>query len=485
MDGLQELDVIGSLIAGKYRLESVLGRGGMGTVYRATHTWTSRPVAVKLLHHEHANDAASVSRFLREARAAASVRHPNAVDVLDMGQDEKGTAYLVLELLEGETLGAALAMRGPFSLRETACYLAPVMEALEELHRAGVVHRDFKPANIFLARAPKGAIVPKLLDFGVAKVLDANQGLATTTGIVVGTPAYMSPEQAAGTGNIGPWTDIWAVGAVLYECLTGELPFNAPTPSLMLVDVMTKRAPRVDEKRADVPASAVALVERALSKTPEDRFPSVAAMVQALCDVAGLPGPSPVITGFPSSDDVGLADTHHALRSTPPRSASPGLREPPATGPTATGRLRASSSKRSWMFAGVSGLVVALGVGGYLLADRGSLPPPAPPVAGDAVRAQGAPSAVVAPPVADNPTTPAAPAGQPDSAPPMAQQPAPVDPPADDIPLGADMPPEDAPKPLKRGHHEHHQAVAAPDAAKKPPAKEKDDSRVPNVQREW
>ncbi|MFT3921424.1 MAG: protein kinase [Myxococcales bacterium] len=288
MEGLLELDRIGKLIAGKYRLELVLGRGGMGTVYRATHTWTGRAVAVKYLHPDHAQDAGSVGRFLREARAAASVRHPNAVDVLDMGQDTDGSAYLVLEFLEGSTLGERLSAEKKLAPATLARLIAPVLEALEELHRAGVVHRDFKPANIFLARNSRGQVVPKLLDFGVAKVLDESAGTATTTGIVVGTPAYMAPEQAAGNGDVGPWTDLWAVGAVLYQCLVGELPFVAPTPSLMLVAVMTKEAPSLASKRPDLDAALCAVVDRALTKDPAARFKSAAEMAEALCKATGV-----------------------------------------------------------------------------------------------------------------------------------------------------------------------------------------------------
>ena len=385
MEGLLELDRVGKLIAGKYRLELVLGRGGMGTVYRATHTWTGRAVAVKYLHPDHAQDAASVGRFLREARAAASVRHPNAVDVLDMGQDTDGSAYLVLELLEGTTLGEHIAANKNLDPGAVARLLVPVIEALEELHRVGVVHRDFKPANIFLAVNKRGQVVPKLLDFGVAKVLDEEAGTATTTGIVVGTPAYMAPEQAAGNGEIGPWTDLWAVGAVLYQCLVGELPFMAPTPSLMLVDVMTKTAPKLATRRPDLSPAVCAVVDRALTKDPKARYQSAAQMAEALCQAAGVEisaqtGPLPDLAGsvrstsnapptLPSSDTIQLSSDSMMVAAVSPdaptvsatpvrtRSVAPpplpaielggSVREPSKdekkhwTGPSATGRLHA------------------------------------------------------------------------------------------------------------------------------------------------
>jgi serine/threonine protein kinase len=441
MEGLLELDRIGKLIAGKYRLELVLGRGGMGTVYRATHTWTGRAVAVKYLHPDHAQDTASVSRFLREARAAASVRHPNAVDVLDMGQDADGSAYLVLELLEGTTLADQIRAAKRLDPITTARLLVPVIEALEELHRVGVVHRDFKPANIFLSVTSRGHVVPKLLDFGVAKVLDENAGTATTTGIVVGTPAYMAPEQAAGNGEIGPWTDLWAVGAVVYQCLVGELPFMAPTPSLMLVDVMTKTAPKLGSRRPDLAPAVCAVVDRALTKDPKARFQTAAEMAEALCQATGFTpgthtgplqivpaaGPSSVARApkgalgpsnnpptLPSSDTIQLssdsmmvptappeAPTVHATPASRPRSRPPApvlLTEsgrPPGdyahaaseqhpeekkqwTGPTATGRLQSPRPARVRLAVAVVASAAALAIGVWW-SQGASRDVPAPP----------------------------------------------------------------------------------------------------------
>lgn len=421
MEGLLELDRIGKLVAGKYRLELVLGRGGMGTVYRATHTWTGRAVAVKYLHPDHAQDAASVARFLREARAAASVRHPNAVDVLDMGQDADGSAYLVLELLEGITLGEHIAANKALEPAAVARLLAPVLEALEELHRVGVVHRDFKPANIFLAVNKRGQIVPKLLDFGVAKVLDEDAGTATTTGIVVGTPAYMAPEQAAGNGEIGPWTDLWAVGAVLYQCLVGELPFMAPTPSLMLVDVMTKPAPKLATRRPDLTPAICAVVDRALTKDPRGRYESAAQMADALCqatgvELSGQTGPLPDVAAIarssstaaaalPSGETIQLSSDSMMVAAALPeaptvaatpvrtRSLPPPLSGPPGVevggpsreqgkdekkhwaGPSATGRLHAPRLGRARASL-LAASVVALGLAAYWLLRTEAPQPP-------------------------------------------------------------------------------------------------------------
>jgi serine/threonine protein kinase len=496
MDGLRELDRIGSHIAGKYRLEMILGRGGMGTVYRATHTWTGRPVAVKLLHHELAHDAASVTRFLREARAAAAVRHPNAVDVLDMGQDETGAAYLVLELLEGDTLGAYLEAHRPLPVEDAVRCLVPVLEALEELHRAGVVHRDLKPANIFLAKGTRGGMIPKLLDFGVAKVLESNSSMVTTTGIVVGTPAYMAPEQAAGNGNIGPWTDVWAMGTVLYECLTGELPFSAPTPSLMLVDVMTKTAPRLITKRPDLGAELCAVIDRALAKDPGERFPSCSALADALCRAAGMEHPSGVIAAplrAPTTTSP-FADTQAQRTPVPPHvttgpaSKVPQRSEPPATGPTATAGRMSSPRLRPTSLAILAAIAVAV-VGGVLALrysvavvprDTGGISPPAIPVA-------------------NTPPSPA-PVARPDPAiPTLAPLPAALPPKTDVVPeLGAVPPAEPtaaAPareKRERRTNRRRSEPAAGMDSvvrsiapAAPAPSPQQPDERGPAVEREW
>jgi serine/threonine protein kinase len=497
MDGLRELDRIGSQIAGKYRLEMILGRGGMGTVYRATHTWTGRPVAVKLLHHELAHDAQSVTRFLREARAAAAVRHPNAVDVLDMGQDETGAAYLVLELLEGDTLGAYLETHKPLPVEEAVSCLVPVLEALEELHHAGVVHRDFKPANIFLAKGMRGGIIPKLLDFGVAKVIEGNASMVTTTGIVVGTPAYMAPEQAAGTGNVGPWTDIWAAGTVLYECLTGELPFSAPTPSLMLVDVMTKTAPRMATKRPDLSPELCAVIDRCLAKEPADRFPSCVALVDALCRAAGVERPVGVVAAplraAPTTSP--FADTQAQRTPVPPHvktgpaSGIPQRSEPPATGPTATaGRLRSPRLRPTAIFA-----ALAIAIAGGVLALRYSVSVVPRDVAG-----LSPPALPVASPVPSAP--PPAPVAKADpSIPTLAPLPAALPPKAETLPELGSEPPAPAPTPEKhrdgkaRGPRHHAEPApgmdsvvrsVAPVAPVGPPAPQPDE-HAPAVEREW
>ena len=271
------------VLAGKYRLDAVLGKGGMGVVHRGLHLGTERPIAVKVLRPELMADATLAKRFVREARAAAAIQHPNVVDVLDYGVDD-GVAFQVLELLEGESLGELLSRKGKLSLEVT----------LSMAHVRGVVHRDLKPDNVFLARNAHGRVVPKLLDFGIAKLMkrnkDARATLATRVGSAIGTPAYMSPEQASATGDVGTATDVWAIGTLLFECLAGRLPFEAETGSILMARIITEQAPSLGSIAQDVPAPLVRVVDRALAAKQADRWPSMAEFALALRQAASLSG---------------------------------------------------------------------------------------------------------------------------------------------------------------------------------------------------
>lgn len=274
----------GTLIA-NYRIEALIGSGGMGTVYRAVHEWTGREVALKFLHLGHSSEnPKALSRFRQEAQAAVALRHPNVIDVLHMGA-HGGVAYMVLELLHGCSLRERLEQQGRLSPPEACGCLLPIMDALATAHRAGLVHRDIKPDNIFLAKTPQQTMVPKLLDFGIAKIVGAPglEGL-TTTGGIIGTPAYMSPEQLHGQ-NVDARTDVWALGVVLYELLSGELPFadSASIPAL-LVRLVSENIPLLHEAypALELPAPVGAVVEGALQRDPQQRYSSVEVMSMAL-----------------------------------------------------------------------------------------------------------------------------------------------------------------------------------------------------------
>jgi serine/threonine-protein kinase len=270
---------VGADLAGKYRLERILARGGMATIYRGVHAWTERRVAVKILHHEFARDEEIVRRFLQEARATSQLRHPNVVDVLDMGQDEERTVYLVMELLEGETLRQRLR-RGVLTLDEISTFILPLLRGVALAHQRGVVHRDLKPDNLFLSRDGEH-LLPKVLDFGVAK-LAGGEASSTRTGTVLGTPQYMAPEQVRGERDVGPTADVWSMGVVLFLALSGRLPFEAETPGGVMSKVLVESAPALRSAAPDVPDAVAAVVDRALSRAPAARFADMGAMLGAL-----------------------------------------------------------------------------------------------------------------------------------------------------------------------------------------------------------
>lgn len=283
------------VIADKYRLDSVLGEGGMGVVYAGHHLGLDLPVAVKFLHPQYSRSPEVVERFLREARATSRLTHPNVIQVRDVDvAKEDGSVFMVLELLTGESLADHLAREKVLSVDAALSYLLPVCDALSAAHAMGIVHRDIKPDNIFLSRGPTGAITTKVLDFGIAKLAEGGQS-ATATGSVLGTALYMAPEQAMGrTKQIGPASDVWSTAVMLYECLTGAFPFEVDLDaetSPMAVMLASVSAPLVSlETRRPELAGLNAAVMRALSRDVTARTPSMAAFVADLSAVAtGLP----------------------------------------------------------------------------------------------------------------------------------------------------------------------------------------------------
>lgn len=269
---------LGQRFAGKYLLEGVLGRGGMGVVYRGKHEWTGRAVAVKILNSELADDPAMTQRFLHEARAAAAIEHPNVVDVLDMGKSNEGDVYIALEYLEGHSLGEHLDRYGKLSVDETLSIILPVLDALAEAHRKGIIHRDLKPDNLFLSMNHEKEIVPKLLDFGIAKL--AGRRGSTESGTVLGTPNYMSPEQTRGLADLSPASDVWAIGTVIYECLSGEMLFDGPEPMAVLGAIAMGNEPKV--AIAGIPPALNEVLQRCLKKDRNMRIKDAGELALAL-----------------------------------------------------------------------------------------------------------------------------------------------------------------------------------------------------------
>ncbi|HEY8428728.1 MAG TPA: serine/threonine-protein kinase [Sandaracinaceae bacterium] len=273
--------LVGAELAGRYRLDAILGRGSYAVVFRGKHTWTERPVAVKVLGpHLAPYDPTLVKRFLREAKAAAALRHPHVVDVLDMGEAEH-TAFLVLELLEGETLAARLAREGALEVELALRILLPLCDALHAAHALSMIHRDVKAENVFL-HEEGGRTVPKLLDFGIVRTAYADgETPLTRRGTLLGTPHYMAPEQVVGR----PPTiavDVWSCGVLAYRMIAGRFPYDAPHPTEVLADIVTKPHPPLATVAPHAPRGVAAAVERALAKDPSARFADVHAFVDAL-----------------------------------------------------------------------------------------------------------------------------------------------------------------------------------------------------------
>jgi serine/threonine protein kinase len=274
------------VIAGRYTLESLIGEGGMASVWRARDQTLARPVAVKLLFARDERDHDTlVARFLREARIAASVQHRNVIQIVDFGTTDDGQPYMVMELLEGESLGDRMHRIGQLPLEETVHIASMTLRGLAAVHDAGIIHRDLKPDNVYL-KEEGGVIYPKILDFGISRSVEPASGrrsaLTTREGVIVGTPEYMSPEQARGLKDIDRRTDIYSMGVLLYQMLTGALPFHSENVGDLIIKIVTTPVPDPQDSRSDIPTGLCDVIRRALSKEPSERFATASEMQRAL-----------------------------------------------------------------------------------------------------------------------------------------------------------------------------------------------------------
>ncbi|MEC7521210.1 MAG: serine/threonine-protein kinase [Myxococcota bacterium] len=394
----------------RYEIEGQLGQGGFGEVLRARHTVLGTRVALKLLAPQHSATPGMVERFLREAQLAAAIGNPHIVGITDAGVTSEGQPFLAMELLDGEDLEQRISRAGPLPPAEAIDVTLQILEALGAAHAAGIVHRDMKPANVFLVRGPDGRPFAKLLDFGISKVTEPGKvSSLTKTGVMLGTPAYMAPEQLQDTRSVDHRADLYAVAAILFETLTGQLPYASESFADLMARVQGREPVRLDRVLPQAPRALVELIDRGLMPDPRARFRDASEMADALRRAGGAVTPT----------ELGPAP------STGPVAAGPSV----ATGPVTpsvpeTRAVPAPSSAAPLWLAGVAAglfLVGACVVGGaiaYSLIDdeptavAAPAPPSPPPVV--------APVAPVAPPPVVAPT--------PAPSPPPVGLPQPVDP---------------------------------------------------------
>jgi serine/threonine-protein kinase len=277
----------GQTIAGKYRLNRLLGTGGMATVWSATNVFTEREFAVKFMLPQVARTPEAARRFLLEAKVSARINHPNIIEVIDVGQAEDGSLFLVMELLTGVSLDVAVRrQQPPMSLHDFLGIMKEVAVALSAAHRSGVIHRDLKPTNVFLHKDRDGRVVPKVLDFGVSKILEEEANTALTmVGTVLGSPLYMSPEQAMGAAGIDGRTDVFAFGSILFESLSGQRAFDAPNFNALIVTIATKQPKSLDEVAPNLPEGVRKLVSECMVTDKNKRIASVDLIVERLAAI--------------------------------------------------------------------------------------------------------------------------------------------------------------------------------------------------------
>ena len=354
----------GEVVAGRYELEELVGSGGMSSVYRALDRLLERNVALKILHPHYGDDAEYVERFRREARAVAQLSHPNIVTVIDRGEAD-GQQFIVFEYIDGESLKQLVDRNGPLPARRAIELALQVADALAFAHQAGLVHRDVKPQNVLVTEDGEA----KVTDFGIARSLDVEHGV-TQTGTVLGTSNYLSPEQARGQ-TITPATDVYSLGVVLFELLTGEVPFPGDNFVAVAMKHINEPPPPLLERRPDVPVRLVHAIERALAKDPADRFPTMEAFAAelraCLAELGDPDGARTFITQSSVLRESRPHRTHTARRSRSPLYVLLILLAAAAV-VAAIFVLRGSDSHKSSQggTSGVSGAAIALsGVTGY------------------------------------------------------------------------------------------------------------------------
>ena len=355
----------GDTLAGKYLIERVIGRGSMGIVMAARHIHLDEQVAIKIMLPDALSQGEHVARFLREARAASKIKNEHVARVMDVDLTQSGMPFIVMEYLEGNDLGALLDKSGPLPVTDAVDYILEACEALADAHAIGIVHRDFKPANVFLARRRDGKLVTKILDFGISKMKAGDMAMTSTVALM-GSPAYMSPEQMLSSRDVDARTDIWAVGVSLYQLLSGALPFSGSTVPEVCARVIHVEPAPLRSVRPDVPPGLENVVMHCLVKDRNRRFQTMADLVAALLPFASaraVVGSNPAVRSAPS---------YSARSSQPAWISAPTENTVPVWGGTVNGEHSRRASRR-WIVA--AGIAVGLTAGAIfaMFALRGRL----------------------------------------------------------------------------------------------------------------
>jgi eukaryotic-like serine/threonine-protein kinase len=349
-------ELVGAILSRKYPLKRAIGSGGMGTVYESMNPDDGRACAVKILGVDYMQDADVKSRFLEEGRTCMRLIHPNIVRVFDVSEAEDGTPYLVMELLEGVPLSAYTRSGVRVPLGQAATILQGILAGLGAAHAQGIVHRDLKPENVVLAREQTGSFTAKILDFGIAKVMDAAGGMGskTRTGVLLGTPAYMSPEQIKSSKDVDARTDLWSAGVMLYEMLTGRVAFPAPTEYARLTAVLNSSPPPLESIDPAL-GRLSAFLQLAMQKDRQQRYQTALEMARALAGAMGTDaanaGPAPISrlpdvpsvwmpmqqpVGMVSAQNVGAGGAPATIAAQAPVGGGPATTAVPTKGPGGT-----------------------------------------------------------------------------------------------------------------------------------------------------